>query len=106
MKEYVENMKKYEGNMTNEINRSQDLEKFRAFQQEGGDESYADADIIPEMTPSTEREDGSPAKSARYTLCVQYHAEPRGVVGLQDLNALRQEWYANRENKKQYNSLN
>ena len=56
MMEYVENLKKYEeiygkyeGNMMKY--RQQDLEKFRAFQQEG--ESYEDT--IPEMAPSTER---------------------------------------------------
>ena len=58
MKEYVEYMKKYEG--------TQDLEEFQAFQQGGGisyADAYADADTIPGMAPSTEREDGSPAKS-------------------------------------------
>ena len=53
MNEYVENMTKY---------RPWELEKFRAFQQEGGGKSYVDADTIPEMSPVTEKESGSPAK--------------------------------------------
>ena len=47
---------KHEGNMTKY--RPQDLKKFRAFLQKGG----GNADTIPGMAPSTEREGGSPAK--------------------------------------------
>ena len=38
-------------------------EEFQAFQQ-GRGKSYADANTIPGMAPSTEREGGSPAKKA------------------------------------------
>ena len=47
------------------IYKPQDFKKFWIFQQEGGGKSYADADRIPEMPPSTEREGGSPAKKKR-----------------------------------------
>ena len=40
---YVENMKKY------------DDEKFRAYLPKGGGESYAYADTIPGMAPSTQK---------------------------------------------------
>ena len=56
MKEYVENMKKCEGNMK-KYEGTKDLEEF----QQGGWKSYADADTIPGMAPSTEREGGFPA---------------------------------------------
>ena len=54
MKEYVENMRKYEGNMT-----KYGLRKNSGPSSRRG-ESYADT--IPEMAPSTKREGGSLAK--------------------------------------------
>ena len=53
---YVENMKKYMENM----------KEIRAFKQRGRGKSYADADTIPGIAPSTERKVGSPAKKIRY----------------------------------------
>ena len=70
MKKYEGNMKKYEGNMKEymenmkEISRNiiqaVGLRKIPGLPA-GGGESYADADTIPQMAPSTEKEGGSPA---------------------------------------------
>ena len=62
MQKYEGNMKKYEGKYEGDMTkyRPQDLEKIRAFLQEGDGKSYANK--IPGMAPSTKRESGSPSK--------------------------------------------
>ena len=70
MKEYVENRKKYERNMK-EIWRNiwaVGLKKIPGLPAGRSGESYADADTIPEMAPSIEREAGSPVKNPERTI--------------------------------------
>ena len=57
------------------------LRKIPGLPTEGGRESYADADTIPEI-PSTVREGGSPAKISNYKSCESKYVAETYQIGV------------------------